>query len=250
MLSNTGGFNGPVSTGKKKRLQFLLEIVTVSKNPCLQKTSRPISVLQKLGGHIHHDRHPLLCRDKTAGILWCAKPFLKKFLVHSKAMGVCWLQYVGAQSGNVQEPNLCVCTSFYEFGSQMHFATIQCKDWLKFWSIFLKSFNQTGQNLKEHLSSHPSRLASEKNNFSGHHFHALQHLCRDGPLVGNNVLWKNLLHIFVMSQQADMRHHRALTGAAHSLPRNFSAGPPFFGNHHTSNRRICHGNRSLIQIDP
>ena len=36
-------------------------------------------------------------------------------------MGVCWLQYVGAQSGNVQEPNLCVCTSFYEFGSQMHF---------------------------------------------------------------------------------------------------------------------------------
>ena len=54
---------------KKKRLQFLLEIVTVSKNPCLQKTSRPISVLQKLGGHIHHDRHPLLCRDKTAGIL-------------------------------------------------------------------------------------------------------------------------------------------------------------------------------------
>ena len=111
MLSNTGGLNGPVSTGKKKRLQFLLEIVTVSKNPCLQKTSRPISVLQKLGGHIHHDRHPLLCRDKTAGILWCAKPFLKKFLVHSKAMGVCWLQYVGAQSGNVQEPNLCVCTS-------------------------------------------------------------------------------------------------------------------------------------------
>ena len=61
MLSNTGGLNGPVSTGKKKRLQFLLEIVTVSKNPCLQKTSRPISVLQKLGGHIVH----VICRLKT-----------------------------------------------------------------------------------------------------------------------------------------------------------------------------------------